>query len=725
MSDIKVVEIRKEEFNTDGVARIPRNRFTNDLWPLVYILTNRKQREAYIGETTDVLSRMSSHLKSSKRDLTTMHLITSSKFNKSATLDIESNLIRYMSGDAQFKLRNANVGIANHTYFEKEEYWNVFQEIWNQLISEGISVKSLKEIDNSDFFKYSPYKALSKDQRNSVIEIIESLVDDQTKSIIVEGGAGSGKTIVALYLFKLLNTEIADFNLKEFAEEELRFITLVQKLKAKYPEPRIALVVPMASFRATLKKVFKNIRGLTAKMVIGPAEIADNRYDILIVDESHRLRRRVNLGAYFGSFDKAAEKMGFDKMKTNELQWIRERSDKQILFYDKYQSIKPSDIEQHVFSELKAAPTSNVLELVSQFRVKGGLDYVQFIFKLLNCSLPNNKTFSSPDYEFQLIDDINEFQRLIAAKNAEVTLSRLIAGYSWKWISKKSKKAFDIEIDGVKFRWNSVAKDWVNSPNAHEEVGCIHTTQGYDLNYAGIIFGNEIGYDGSSRSIIIRPKNYFDENGKRSIKDPAHLKDYILNIYMTMMLRGIKGTYVYVCDPELREYFRQHILSASAKQELKIVHWQDAIPFVNAVPCYNFKVAAGLFSHNQEVSDFEWAALPDGYRYSDDYFICKVEGESMNKFIPNGSWCLFRKDSGGSRNGKIVLVQHHDIADPDFGFGFTVKQYYSEKIASSDSWRHQSITLKPNSTESIYEDIALTVTETDQLKVVGVFVAVL
>lgn len=720
-----LVEIKREVFNSESISKLPRNRYTEDLWPLVYILSDGKKKTAYVGETTDVISRMSQHLKSdNKKELTSVHLITSEKFNKSATLDLESNLIRYISGDGHYKLLNANVGVAYHTYFEKAQYWELFKSIWRELKSEGIAFKTIEEIDNSDLFKYSPYKALTRDQRNSVAEIMKLLLDPKSKTTIVQGGAGTGKTIIALYLFKLLNTPSSDVNLQEFDSESQEFFELLEELKRKYPEPKMALVVPMASFRTTLKKVFKNVRGLNPKMVIGPAEVANDNYQILVVDEAHRLRQRINLGAYFGAFDVAAKRIGFDKMATNELEWIHEKSEKQILFYDQYQSIKPSDVSQSTFDQLKKESTTSVLRLTSQFRVKGGIDYVSFVAALLDCELKPNAIFSHPDYEFKLIEEIEEFRNIIRRKNEQYGLSRMVAGYSWKWVSKKSK-AFDINIDGTKLRWNGVANDWINHPNSPDEVGCIHTTQGYDLNYAGIIFGNEIGYDKDSESIIIRPDQYYDTNGKQSIKDPKRLKAYIINIYKTMMLRGIRGTYIYVCDPELRQYFKRHIQSANQNYRLRIVRTDDVEPFVNCVPLYNFKAAAGLFTSNQDVGDYKWVELPERYKPSTDYFVCQVHGESMNKVIPNGSWCLFRRYSGGSRNGLIVLVKHQDIRDDDHSYGFTVKKYASEKGVGEDSWRHKRITLSPISYDHEYKIIEIESTEDQQLEVVGVFVDVI
>ena len=141
-------------------------------------------------------------------------------------------------------------------------------------------------------------------------------------------------------------------------------------------------------------------------------------------------------------------------------------------------------------------------------------------------------------------------------------MSRILAGYSWKWISKGSENKFDIVIGDVKLKWNSVSDDWINTENSVNEVGCIHTTQGYDLNYTGIIFGNEISYDKLKNEIIIQKDNYHDKTGKNSISDPNDLKTFIVNIYKTMMLRGIKGTYIYACNKELQDYFKSLIKNA-------------------------------------------------------------------------------------------------------------------------------------------------------------------
>lgn len=722
--------INRYEFNSNMFNELQNIHYTKDLWPIVYILSDGNIKEAYVGETTDTNERMNNHLKNNhKNKLTAVHLIISEKFNKSATLDIESNLIKYISGDGQYKLLNANVGLANHNYYQKKEiYWDIFKSIWDKLRAEGISKHSISHIDNSDLFKYSPYKSLTIEQRNGLLVILKGLLNNDYKNIIIEGGAGTGKTILAIFLFKLLNSNNEDFNFKEFGDDESEFIQTVIELKKKFPNPKMRLVVPMSSFRNTLKKVFKNIKGLKSDMVIGPAEIIKENFDIVFVDESHRLRRRVNLGTYFHAFDVVCEKLGLDKNKCSELDWVIKQSKNAILFYDENQSIKPSDVKKEDFEKLKSDKLTKVQYLKSQFRVRGGNDYVQYISSLLNCNLgATQKYFSSKEYEFLLFDSIDDMVNEIKLRDSENGLSRLIAGYSWEWISKNNKNLYDIEIENSLLQWNSVSNDFINSANAINEVGCIHTTQGYDLNYSGIIFGNEITYDKSINEIVILKQNYFDRNGQVGINNPEELKDFIINIYKTIMLRGIKGTYVYVCDKNLREYFAKHITKYKTEKAVHILPSNKIIPFENCVPIYDLRVAAGNFSELQivNIEDYEWIEIPSRYKPSRDLFACKIEGESMNRIIPNGSICLFRKYSGGSRNGKIVLVELYDKQDSKSGSKYTVKEYYSTKKIEDEQWSHESITLKPFSLNSEFIDRELSEDECNNLQVIGIFECVI
>ena len=726
MSHEHLVEVNRYTFSLETMEGIRSNAYASNYWPLVYVLSDGTKEQAYIGETTDTLTRMNTHMKhNDKSQLTSVHLITSERFNKSATLDIESALIKYMAADGKYSLLNGNLGLVDHNYYQKSElYDHIFKEVWNKLRSEGVVEHSLESINNSDLFKYSPYKSLSYDQRQGLLGIMYALLDEKIDTLVIQGGAGTGKSILAIFLFKLLQSEESDLNFREFSTEEAELRDVLLHLRRLYNKPKMALVVPMTSFRNTLKKAFRNINGLSAEMVISPSELAKKTYDIVLVDESHRLRKRTNLGAYYGSFDKACEVLGFDKNTCSEVDWVCKQARKAVFFYDESQSIKPSDANPERFHELKTATTTQVQRLVSQFRVRGGNSYVEFLDELLSVRVQSEKKFSSKNYEFALFDSIDTMIKVIQEKNQQFGLSRLIAGYSWPWISKKDSSLFDIEIEGRPLRWNSTNTDWINSEKSVEEVGCIHTTQGYDLNYAAIIFGKEITYNKALNEITINAGQYFDRNGKQSIKSPSELKNYILNIYKTIMLRGIKGTFVYACNKELHEYLTQHIhlhplcKTTPPEQAIKLT------PYVNAVPFYDLQAAAGGFSEGQYVDHKSWIALPDDLTPSESLFACKVVGESMNKIIPNGATCLFRLERGGSRNGKIVLVERSDSIDGDSGSHYTVKEYESIKVEDGSDWYQRKILLKPNSYDNSFKTIEL-LDDNSRYRVIGEFVRIL
>jgi hypothetical protein len=153
--------------------------------------------------------------------------------------------------------------------------------------------------------------------------------------------------------------------------------------------------------------------------------------------------------------------------------------------------------------------------------------------------------------------------------------------------------------------------------------------------------------------------------------------------------------------------------SLSFKDELK-----------NPIPLYDFYAAAGTFSEIQSGKDFTLIEGPKN-SLNKDYFACRIIGESMNRVIPNGSICLFKPYTGGSRNGKILLVENIDIQDPDFNSAFTIKTYSSEKTVSDETWGHESIVLRPNSFDSSYQNIIITEENAAEMRVVGEFMGIL
>jgi len=729
------IEVSEQyDFSKESLNKIEQNTWVKNQWPLVYFIQNDSIKIAYVGESTNASSRIKNHLNNPERcKLNKISIIGSDKFNKSATLDIESNLIQYITAEGTYKLQNGNYGLINHNYYQQDQYKNLFKEVWNKLIEKKIITKSLTEIENSELFKYSPYKSLNEDQYNSVLEILDGLTSKNTNRIFISGSAGTGKTILATYLIKLLTSDVEDASLNEFNDDELREINYIKEFKKRYPNAKVGLVVAMTSLRESLETVFKKIPGLKSSMIINPSDTFNSgkKYDLLIVDEAHRLRQYRNI-SWRGAFKKNNQKLGLDDNGT-ELDWIIANSKNQIFFYDSAQSVKPSDVDSSNFTKLLNEKDTLLLNLKSQMRVKGGNNYIKFVDDLLQVTRNETTKYHEEKYELFVFDSFIDLHSQLNKREKQFQLCRIVSGYSWEWKSDPKKQnptldAIDIEIEGLQFQWNQTDKDWINNPkdkeNPLKEIGCIHTVQGYDLNYTGVIFGREINYNHNSRKIEIDPSKYFDKYGRigTTIEE---LKNYIINIYKTLMYRGIKGTFIYAYNKELREYLKQHIETFKKDIPFRILRFDEVIPYVNAIPLVDITAAAGNFTDFQYHSELTWIEPPFNISAKKGYFICKVVGESMNKIIPNGSYCLFKQDEGGSRNGKIVLVESTNINDSEFGSGYTVKQYHSKKNISIDEWKHESIILKPMSTFSDYSEIELSDDELTIFKVVGIFEKVL
>ncbi|OYU83824.1 MAG: hypothetical protein CFE24_09560 [Flavobacterium sp. BFFFF2] len=727
-------------FNIESLKEIETNQWVKNQWPLVYFLKNEGESKAYIGESNNASLRLKNHLANPKKAelFQTVNIIGSDKFNKSATLDLESRLIQYINAEGTFTTENLNLGHQNHNYYQQDLYKNLFYTVWQKLIEKKIVSKSLADIENSELFKYSPYKSLNVDQYKSVLEILTNINNSQGNSIFVSGSAGTGKTILATYLMKLLVSDVNSIEDTDVKEDDIYEITLIKEFQKKYPKAKIGFVIAMTPLRETIKKVFSNVPGLKKQMVMSPSETfkLGIKYDLLIVDEAHRLRQYRNI-SWRGEFKKKNEFLGLGDDGT-ELDWIMANSRNQLFFYDAAQSVKPSDIDEFKFTDLITKPDTLKLSLKSQMRTKGGNDYITFIDKLLNCDV-NKKPAFSEDFELEYFDSFQSLYNKLKIKEKENGLCRMIAGYSWEWKSDPKRKenldlnAIDIIIDGMEFQWNKTYNDWITSKNSFEQIGCIHTTQGYDLNYAAIIFGLEIDYDPIQNEIVVDKTKYFDKYGKNGITDIKDLKSYIVNIYRTVLYRGIKGVYIYACNNSLKQYLRKHLnisqdinlINDASGNKPRIIPFESVKPFVNAVPIYDIKVAASNFTDPQFYEEFSWAELPMQVSPKKGYFIAQVIGESMNKKIPNGSYCLFEEYTAGSRNGEIVLVECTSIQDGNYGAGYTIKEYKSIKSITEDSFRHNSIVLKPLSDDDTFEDIVLSEDELIKFTVRGIFKKVL
>lgn len=568
-------EIEPVSFRTDAIQRWSAagdERRRN--WPVVYVLDGprgARRGSVYVGETISAESRLTQHLASeTKAGMRSARIILDDTFNKSVCLDLESHLIRWFAGDGEYTVLNGNEGVADSAYYSRDDYRESFEEIFEQLRAEGLFEQTIPEIENSDLFKLSPFKALSRDQTIAADQILKGLFEDlelkrDTRSMsVVEGSPGTGKTIVAIYLLKLL-AEIRDWDESEPRESNTLFADFfVPENKKLLQGTRMGLVVPQQSLRRSIQKVFKKTPNLHSNMVLSPFDLGKvaDPFDILFVDETHRLNQRANqpsgvLNKDFGKIN--ARLFGADDSRYTQLDWVRAQSRHTICMLDVNQTVRPADLPKETMLALveEVRGDERHYPLMTQMRVKAGSDYIGFVNRMLR----GEKDLVVPDlgeYDLRFFDDVGEMRAAIRERDAEVGLSRMVAGYAWDWVSKGKTDVYDIELDGERMRWNSTDKDWINSPNSLEEVGSIHTVQGYDLNYAGVIIGPDLKLDPATGEIRADKTAYRDKKGKEANKvlgkvyGDAELLEYIRNIYSVLMTRGMRGTYVYVCDPPLR-----------------------------------------------------------------------------------------------------------------------------------------------------------------------------
>lgn len=581
-------KIARLEFSKPTVTTWKFHDEKHGNWPVVYILDDGRDavqsnpnrlRDIYVGESLNAAGRLRQHLETpAKQHLKNIRVIIDERFNKSVCLDLESYLIKMLAGDGANRVLNRNNGITESKYYQREVYRERFRSIVERLKDDGIFTRSIPEIENSDLFKLSPFKALTEDQANSVEEIVKGFLIDVERgaesTIVIQGDPGTGKTVVAIYMMKLL-VDIKTLASLEDLDSNSRFSSFfTEGNQSLLHGLRIGLVVPQQSLRDSIKKVFRKTPGLDRSMVMTPFDVgqADETFDLLLVDETHRLNQRASqpsgvLNAKFAAITRTL--FGSDDTSKTQLDWIRAKSRHQIFLLDAAQSVRPADLPSGLLSNLVADTRASrrYFQLQTQMRVQAGSDFVSYIRWILD-----PRPLSAPrvrqdfgEYDFRAFTSVAEMRDEIFRRDAEVGLSRMVAGYAWEWRTRRDNNAFDIEIGQTRLRWNSTPTDWISSSNALEEVGSMHTVQGYDLNYVGVIIGLDLRFNPQQRRLFIDRDSYFDKKGKEN--NPALGKRYsdndllrfITQIYAVLMTRGIRGTYVYACDPGLREYLKVFI----------------------------------------------------------------------------------------------------------------------------------------------------------------------
>lgn len=572
--------------------------------------------------------------------------------------------------------------------------------------------------------------------------------------LIVEGGPGTGKTVVAVNLLVSLTKR-----------------ELVAQYVTRNSAPRL---VYEAKLTGSLKKsrITNLFSGSGAYHAAQP-----NTYDCLIVDEAHRLNAKSGMFSHLGE---------------NQVGELIRAAKFSVFFVDEDQKVTLKDIgdkeEIRRWARRHNAAITE-LKLESQFRCNGSDGYLAWLDNTLGIAPTANPTLDPREYDFRIMESPAALHALIREKNKPGNKARMVAGYCWKWISKKAPALKDIVLPGYQATWNLDVdgQAWIIKPDSVSEVGCIHTCQGLELDYVGVIVGPDLVVRDGAVVTVPEARASGDKSvhGWKALvkKDPAaakaRLDAIIKNTYRILMTRGLKGCYVHFTDKETADYFKARIAAqpapaaassvAAVAAKLKKLFTLEpdvaaALKYVDYLPVFSLEAACGNFGRGMAVEPQGWIKCPPGVKPDHNMFAAKVAGRSMEPKLEDGDYCVFRANVGGTRNNKLVLVQHSSIADPDTGGSYTVipnsacgitreagggpsamrarpggvyatrrapamraenfirsflaKKYTSKKKYAQDgTWQHEEIILKPLNPE--YRDILIPNAEDEEFMVVA------
>lgn len=548
---------------------------------------------------------------------------------------------------------------------------------------------------------------------------------------IVEGGPGTGKSVIAVRLLaEVLNQKRMGFFVAPNRAFRETLVEYLAKGNKGYREDGQALFQSSWSFHeADYDK--------------------DQRFEVLIVDEAHRLKNAGHM--YRGK---------------NMVEDMVRAAKTSVFFVDDTQRVQWSDIgsvdEIRRVAAKYGAHCHTPFKLTAQFRCNGSDSYLNWLDDTLQIrETAEFDSWAETQYEFKVFDSAVELYQALMQRN-EGNKARLVAGYSWEWPSEGRRRGSDathVNADGLALPWNFDGENWATSKDGIRQVGCVHTCQGLEFDWLGVMIGEDLVYRDGQVLGVPEKRARTDASLKGWKKDLREAKgsvdatkavldrvDLIIkSTYKVLLSRGRRGCYVWCADPALRSYLKDRLelvtrlggdsahSTANPEVELRPSHpFREVLaaeldPYGNALPLVSLKLAAGSFSHSQTFDSEEvtWVAPPDFVRPCKGLFIAQVIGESMNRRIPNGAWCLFRLNPGGTRNGKVVVAQHHSIADEETGGQYTVKVYRSEKAEVEEGgWRHRRISLSPDSDDPAFAMLEFVGEDTD-IRVIAELVSVL
>ena len=392
------------------------------------------------------------------------------------------------------------------------------------------SIKSMIE-GNQEFIMLDDQKVVYEE----ILSVaLKCMTDHKKKTVIVKGGPGTGKTVVAINLLAKLTNE-----------------GLFAQYTSKNSAPRNVYAKKLTGHKkSSINNMFKGSGSYV--------DIESNAIDVIVCDEAHRLNNKSGM---------------FHNLGENQIKEIINASLCSVFFIDESQRVTLNDIgsvgeikkwAKHMDSEVME------LELSSQFRCNGSDGYLAWLDDVLEIRETANFELKDVDYDIRILDSPNEVQSLIFEKNKAHNRARILAGYCWEWLKngKNNSEIHDIKINDFEMSWNlGNTSTFAIDEESVNEIGCIHTSQGLEFDYAGVIIGDDMRYEdghivtdytkrAKTDQSLKGIKKLYNEDPEFALKE---VDEIIKNTYRTLMTRGMKGCYVYCTDKKLADYLRMRL----------------------------------------------------------------------------------------------------------------------------------------------------------------------
>ena len=548
------------------------------------------------------------------------------------------------------------------------------------------AASKMVEEGNYEYFSLIDEQITAK---NSIMDAIKKMERKKKSVIIVKGGPGTGKTVIALSI------------LAELASDKNKQYNIHYATKSK---PLLEGV--RHQLKPDARPLFSNV------LQFIPANFNSNDLDVLLVDEAHRITLSPN-----HQYTKPENRTNMTMVDT-----LINCAKVTVFFIDDKQAIRSQEIGSTAMIRNAASNFGASIyetELYSQFRCNGSDNYLNWLDQIMyNKQITSH--FKSEEFDFKIFDNPQDLYNAIKEQNdKDGQTARLCAGFCWPWSDKTDENGDllkEVKIGSFAMPWETKDTikprpkgyvqwyEWAYKPEGIKQVGCIYTAQGFEFDYIGVIVGKDLRYDKNTGVLYTDINATKDPTLKRSKEG---FDDYVRNIYRVLMSRGMKGCYVYFCDNDVAEYFQQMMLPIPEKEKttqkaLVIPMVSQEEQYISHLPVYTIKAACGYFEDNSIIPENEeegWVDIREyGIKANRNMFVVHAAGDSMLHKIKDGDLCVFElygPNNAGSRNGEIVLTECPS-KDTDTDCHYTIKKYHSEYVQNEEgTLEHSKIELIP------------------------------